>query len=137
MRGKLRANKRYLILKENTLSRKSFNSEFNELLDFFKTNDNINHLIYNCCDEDENLDIFNRNPVNVLYHILRISKRHILWREIRNLFELIYLENPKRILSESFVILYSLDLIDYNFIENKENCRFKDCFEIFLKDTEI
>lgn len=112
MRGKTKAQTRYNRLRNNLMGGPS---SFHLISDV-KRVDNINHLIYGCCDKDENLNWELKTPANFLYQVLRIINNRVLWRDLQVLFSSLSLEKDHLVaLTEAFVVLYSLNMIDYRF----------------------
>jgi len=74
--------------------------------------DNINHIVLDsCCEDGKTLSPFKITPANILYQILRIAQRPVLFREFYQTIPIIFKTHES--LVESFAILYSLDLIDF------------------------
>lgn len=86
-------------------------------LSVFASMENINHIILDsCCEDKKTLDPFKVTPANILFHILRIAQRPVVFRELEQTIPLIF--KTLTSLVESFAILYSLDLIDYEIKED-------------------
>jgi hypothetical protein len=134
--GKQRASKKYQELRDVIIEKFS-NPEkplSNDYVTGFKFLDNINHLVGKCCCPDETIDFDRNNPATVLYQILRITKNPVIFRELEELFELIYSRNAKNALVEGFAILYSVDLVDYTIRNGYEG--FSNSLLIFIKEDE-
>ena len=78
----------------------------------FKNNENINHIILDsCCEDGKTLSPFKITPANILYQVLKLAQRPIVFRQLNQTVPIIF--STSQSLIESFAILYSLDLIDY------------------------
>lgn len=104
---------RYLELRSKMVS--SFkNCEGASTFNFmFSSMDNINHLILDSCvDDGKVLSLYKRTPSNVLFQILRIAKKPVLFRELEQAIPIIF--NSYESLVEAFMVLYSINSIDYD-----------------------
>lgn len=139
MRGKTKAQTRYSKIRNQVLDN-SFRGANHYLFSTIKEIENINNIIYGCCDHEENLDWFLRTPPNILYRVLKIANKPVILRDLELFAELVFSDGKKslsalRALAESIIILYSLNLIEVKI--SRELDEIKDMSNkvfVFVKD---
>lgn len=100
----------------------------------FASMDNINHIVLDsCCDDGKVLCYDKATPANVLFQILRIAQRPIIFRELCQATPIIFKSHTS--LVEAFAILYSLDLIDYKIRDGYEGPL--NSLIVFIKEEDL
>lgn len=139
MRGKIKPETLYRRLRKNMLEIYKNYPEQNAFYLMFKVNESFDNISYM---KDE-FDWDSKTPANILYHILRIVKAGVAWRELENFAEDCFSENQnipqdrQRILAEAFAILYSFGLADYKFpYAEKMNFGISNSLYVFIKEVD-
>lgn len=119
MRGKIKASTRFSKFRMDMLLKfKDDHSVMSEFVAHVRERVSIDDLVERYCDESESLLHLESGSPTAVYQILRLINEPVLLRDLEVLAEHLWNENAehgKPILYTALSLLYSVNLIDYQF----------------------
>lgn len=119
MRGKIKASTRFSKFRMDMLLKfKEDDSVMSEFVAYVRERVSIDDLVKMYCDESETLLHLEPGYPTAVYQILRLINKPVLLRDLEVLAEHLWDENiqqGKPILYTALSLLYSVNLIDYQF----------------------